>query len=355
MHRDETAGTATTTDVIRADAPPAIDRGRFPDAVTPWEDPVWRADALAWIAENLAAHGLAETAPRSVRLRPWSVLVRLTVTGPGPVWFKAVPPAAAFEAGLTDALARWVPDHVLTPLAVEVERGWVLTPDGGPVLAEVLDGAAEEGRAADPRYWEEPLRRYAAMQRALTPYAKEIAALGVPVAGPGDLPALFDRLVAENAALTRDDRVAMEALRPRVADWCEELAATGVADSLDHADLHEKQVFAPGPGRYAFFDWGDALVGHPFCSLLVPARAALDRCGPEALPRLRDAYLEPWTGGGASAAELRRAVRTAWRLAALGRAASWGRMFPAPPGAPAVAGDEEGAYWLRELAVDPPL
>ncbi|MGW1236358.1 aminoglycoside phosphotransferase family protein, partial [Streptomyces californicus] len=137
MHRDETAGTATTTDVIRADAPPTIDRGRFPDAVTPWEDPVWRADALAWIAENLAAHGLAETAPRSVRLRPWSVLVRLTVTGPGPVWFKAVPPAAAFEAGLTDALARWVPDHVLTPLAVEVERGWILTPDGGPVLAEV--------------------------------------------------------------------------------------------------------------------------------------------------------------------------------------------------------------------------
>ncbi|MGW1232733.1 phosphotransferase, partial [Streptomyces californicus] len=250
---------------------------------------------------------------------------------------------------------RWVPDHVLTPLAVEVERGWILTPDGGPVLAEVLDGAAEEGRAADPRYWEEPLRRYAAMQRALTPYAKEIAALGVPVAKPGDLPALFDRLVAENAALTRDDRVAMEALRPRVADWCEELAATGVADSLDHADLHEKQVFAPGSGRYAFFDWGDALVGHPFCSLLVPARAALDRCGPEALPRLRDAYLEPWTGGGASAAELRRAVRTAWRLAALGRAASWGRMFPAPPGAPAVAGNEEGAYWLRELAVDPPL
>ncbi|CAM5433405.1 hypothetical protein SCALM49S_04210 [Streptomyces californicus] len=165
MHRDETAGTATTTDVIRADAPPAIDRGRFPDAVTPWEDPVWRADALAWIAENLAAHGLAETAPRSVRLRPWSVLVRLTVAGTGPVWFKAVPPAAAFEAGLTDALARWVPDHVLTPLAVEVERGWILTPDGGPVLGIELRGlpaqavargshwsALRHQRGEDPRH-----------------------------------------------------------------------------------------------------------------------------------------------------------------------------------------------------------
>ncbi len=69
MHRDETADTATT-DVIRADAPPAIDRGRFPDAVTPWEDPVWRADALTWIAENLAAHGLAETAPGAYGCAP---------------------------------------------------------------------------------------------------------------------------------------------------------------------------------------------------------------------------------------------------------------------------------------------
>ncbi|GGS54215.1 hypothetical protein GCM10010221_61700 [Streptomyces parvus] len=114
-------------------------------------------------------------------------------------------------------------------------------------------------------------------------------------------------------------------------------------------------MFAPVSGRYAFFDWGDALVGHPFCSLLVPARAARERCGPEVLPRLRDAYLEPWTGGGVTAAGLRRAVSLAWRLAALGRAASWGRMFPVPPGGPGVAGDAEGAYWLRELAAAPPL
>ncbi|MGW4176613.1 phosphotransferase [Streptomyces rubiginosohelvolus] len=334
------------------DTTTTVDRGRFPDAVTPWEDPVWRAEALAWVAEGLAAHGLAETGPRAVRLRPWSVLVRLTVAGPAPVWFKAVPPAAAFEAGLTEALARWVPAQVLPPLAVEAVRGWTLTPDGGPVLSEVLDGRPG---APDHGYWEEPLRQYAAMQRELAPYAEAIEALGVPAARPRDLHALFDRLVAGNAALTREDRVALEALRPRVADWCEELASSGVADSLDHADLHEKQLFAPVAGRYAFFDWGDALVGHPFCSLLVPARAARERCGPEVLPRLRDAYLEPWTGRGVTTAGLRRAVSLAWRLAALGRAASWGRMFPVPPGGPGGSGDAEGAYWLRELAAAPPL
>ncbi|NEE40861.1 aminoglycoside phosphotransferase family protein, partial [Streptomyces sp. SID7982] len=38
-----------------------VDRGRFPHAVTPWEDPVRRAEALAWVAEGLAAHGLVES------------------------------------------------------------------------------------------------------------------------------------------------------------------------------------------------------------------------------------------------------------------------------------------------------
>ncbi|WP_097868750.1 phosphotransferase [Streptomyces sp. rh34] len=341
------------TDDTTTGVPTTVDRGRFPDAVTPWEDPAWRAEALAWVTEGLAAHRLTETGARKVRLRPWSVLVRLTVAGPTTVWFKAVPPSAAFEAGLTEALARWVPERVLTPLAVEAPRGWTLTPDGGPVLWDVLQGL--EGRAVDPRYWEEPLRQYAAMQRTLAPYADAIEALGVPTARPRALPALFDRLVAENTALTREDRTALEELRPRVANWCEELASSGVADSLDHADLHEKQLFAPVGGRYAFFDWGDALVGHPFSSLLVPALAARERCGPEVLPRLRDAYLEPWTGGGVTTAGLRRAVSLAWRLAPLGRAASWGRMFPVPPGGPAVPGDAEAAHWLRELAVAPPL
>lgn len=72
------------------------------------------------------------------------------------------------------------------------------------------------------------------MQRALTPYADAIEALGVPAARPRALPALFDRLVAENAVLTREDRAALEALRPRVVDRCEELA---VAPPLRAAPL----------------------------------------------------------------------------------------------------------------------
>lgn len=240
----------------------AVDRGQYPDAVTPWERESWREAAVGWAERGLAAHGLRETGPRTVRLRPWSVLLRMSVGGDvgegigegvggdRAVWFKANPPASAFEAALNEALAEWMPEYVLRPLAVDRDRGWSLLPDGGPLFRELL----REGLVG-PRGWEEPLRRYAEMQRGLTPYTARIEALGVPRAYTAELPEVFDRVVAANAALTPGDLTMLRELRPRLVDWCAELAGAGIADTLDHSDLHDGQLFAPGPGRFTFFDW----------------------------------------------------------------------------------------------------
>ncbi|MFF9587527.1 phosphotransferase [Streptomyces achromogenes] len=325
-----------------------VDRGAYPDAVTPWETESWRAAVLDWVGGHLTERGLGVDGPLRVRLRPWSVLVRVPVTGDGAVWFKATPPSAAFEGPLTAALARWVPEHVLLPLAVDTGRGWALLPDGGQLFRAVLDREPVE-----PREWESLLGQYAGMQRDLVARVPEMERLGVPSARTADLPGVFDRLLDANTALGPDDRARLRALRPRLADWCAELAAAGIPDTLDHADLHDGQLLRPAPGRFTFFDWGDAAVTHPFCSLRVPAERARDHYGPEVLPRLLDAYLEPWTGDGRTTAGLRRAAGLAWRLSALGRAASWGRMFPAAPGT--APGAEESAQWLRELLAEPPF
>ncbi|MFB7087167.1 aminoglycoside phosphotransferase family protein [Streptomyces sp. NPDC056296] len=330
------------------ETPVVVDRGRYQDAVTPWEDEAWRTAALGWAEGALAARGLRATGERRVRLRPWSVLVRLSVEGYGAVWFKANPPASAFEGPLTAALARWVPEHLLEPLAVDTDRGWSLLPDGGPLFRDVLDR-----ERTGPDAWEELLRQYAAMQHALTPRAREIERLGVPGAPVTALPDVFDRL--DHTPLRREEREGLRALRPRLLEWCAELAAVDVPDSLDHADLHDGQLFHPGPGRFTFFDWVDAVVSHPFCSLPVPARQARERYGPHVLPRLRDAYLEPWTGGGRSTAELRRAVSLAWRLSALSRAGAYGRLFPTAHGAAGAAVTGEGARCLLELLDEPPV
>ncbi|MGW0883439.1 aminoglycoside phosphotransferase family protein [Streptomyces sp. NPDC002671] len=333
---------------MQDEATMAVDRGQYEGAVTPWEDESWRAAALDWVADGLAAQGLRAAGGWRVRLRPWSVLARVPVAGEDPVWFKANPPASAFEGPLTAALARWVPGDVLEPLAVDAERGWSLLPDGGELFRDVLSRTAVE-----PRAWEDLLSQYASMQRALVPYASEIERLGVPSARTPALPEVFDALLAQNTALETEDRARLSALRPQLVDWCDELAAVGIEDTLDHSDLHDGQLFHPAPGRFTFFDWGDAAVSHPFCSLRVPAERAVDRYGPGVLPRLRDAYLEPWTGTGRTAAELRRAMSLAWRLSALGRACSWGRLFPTASGTG--PGDTHSADWLRELLDEPPL
>ncbi|MFF8726921.1 phosphotransferase [Streptomyces sp. NPDC015171] len=327
----------------------AVDRGRYPDAVTPWERESWRAAALDWVGGRLAAHGLCAKGALEVRLRPWSVLVRVPVAGRAAVWFKANPPASAFEGPLTAALARWVPEHVLRPLAVDAARGWSLLPDGGDLFRTAL---ARE--AVEPREWEDLLRQYARMQSELTEHAAGIERLGVPSARTPDLPRVFDGLLARARALDPGPRARLTALRPRLADWCAELAAAGVPDTLDHADLHDGQLFRPAPGRFTFFDWGDAAVSHPFCSLRIPAERARERYGPQVLPRLLDAYLEPWTGTGRTAAELRQAAALAWRLSALSRAASWGRTFP-DDASGAGSAAEESAASLLELLAEPPF
>ena len=353
-------------DAMHDDTPVITDRGQYENAKTPWDQPTWRKAALGWATRELTARGLREsgTARRSVRLRPWSVLVRIPVEGSGTttaVWLKANPPASAFEAPLTAALARWVPEYVLDPLAVDADHGWSLLPDGGELFHQVLDRTP-----ADPRAWEEPLRQYATMQRALVPHTKDLEQLGVPSARTTDLPQVFDETVEfihsvteRTAAPLRQpapdaDPATLHALRPRLLNWSAELADLGIPDTLDHSDLHDGQLFNPEPGRFTFFDWSDAAVSHPFCSFLVPAGRVTERYGPDALPRLRDAYLEPWTGTGRTGKELRQALTLAGRLGVIGRAVSWGRHFPGASDETRAAGAAESARWLRQLSYDEP-
>ncbi|MFJ9376052.1 aminoglycoside phosphotransferase family protein [Streptomyces sp. NPDC101455] len=348
------------------DTSTVMDRGQHQNAKTPWDQPTWRSEALAWATRELRARGLREsgTARRGVRLRPWSVLVRIPVEGATTstsVWLKANPPAGAFEAPLTAALARWVPEYVLEPLAVDADRGWSLLPDGGELFRQVLDRTP-----ADARAWEEPLRQYATMQRTLVPYTKDLEQLGVPSARTTTLPQVFDETVEfigsvldKTPAQLRHpapdaDPTTLHALRPRLLNWSSELADLGIPDSLDHSDPHDGQLFNPKPGRFTFFDWGDAAVSHPFCSFLVPAGRVTERYGPEVLPRLRDAYLEPWTATGPTGKELRRALTLAGRLGVIGRAVSWGRHFPGASDETRAAGATQSATWLRKLASDEP-
>ena len=292
-------------------------------------DQAWRATVDEWIGAELGRHGLRPAGEiEQIKLRSWSLVLRVPAE-PAQVWFKAGGPGCAYEAGLVAALAGWAAQSVLPPLAVDRERGWLLLPDGGPTLRTlVADG---DGQA----HWEQLLPFYGQLQRDLESRVDEMLALGVPDLRPLAVPAALAELLADTDALlidqedgmTATDRERLLGMRPEVAGWAARLDEYGIAPSLNHDDFHDGNVFLRD-GHYVFFDWGDASVSHPFASLLVTLNVIKHQkqlpAGSAELVRMRDAYLEPWTGEF-DRADLVDAVRLATRLAKIGRALSWRR------------------------------
>lgn len=261
-----------------------------------------QADSRAWIDSVLP---VPLTGPVEVtKESPWS-LVATVPTAAGRLWFKENRAGTIYEAALVQALARWAPEQVLEPVAVEPARGWSLLPDGGATMR----AAHQTPQVAD---WEDLLRRHAQLQRCLMPYAEEMLALGVPDLRPKSIVAHFDRLGVPASYV--------EVL----TGMGERLAASAIQPSLQHDDLHDANVFTSG----RFFDWGDASVAHPFGVLLICLRVASDRFGvPDGDPllaRLRDVYLEVWSDLAARATLLAE-VDAALQVTKVSRALSWER------------------------------
>ena len=102
--------------------------------------------------------------------------------------------------------------------------------------------------------------------------------------------------------------------------------------------MHPGNIFAATGSP---FDWGDAAVAHPFSSLLVALRTAVEQAGVS--PRsptvraLTASYLSPWLEAGYGRAAVDRSLSLALRIAPLARALTWGRLFPCYLGHPALA------------------
>lgn len=314
-----------------------------------WSSYPWHREVRAWIADRLAERGIRQTGPpRQSLIRFWSTTLAIP-TDAGTVWFKENNPGQRFEATLVATLADLVPDNVLTPLAVDHERGWLLAPDGGPVLADTRP---------DRRVWPEILAAYGRFQRRLEGHGERILAAGVSAAPAGGSAAYAAERLAQLAALPPADprglgTVARERWRaglPGLAAAAAELAASGIRDSLQHNDFHSYNVFAPTDGKMRFFDFGDALWTHPFAVVMVPrgAMARLLRVAPDdpLVRRAEDAYLENWSDVAPSSA-LRALLPAADRLAGLHRAISWRRLLDQVPitAVPADWHDSE-RWWL---------
>jgi Phosphotransferase enzyme family len=312
-------------------------------------------DAWRWIADQLdraCRRPLGDM--DGPRVRPWSVVVRIPTDG-GVVWFKANRAQTTYEPALITMLTQHAPDLVLEPIACDVERGWSLVPDGGPQLRSFPDEAVLG-------HWERLLPTYAELQRVLASRADDMAAAGIPDDRPERLPDLLVGLLDETEILLVDEPdglssgelARLQRLVPAVTRRCVFLAASGIAPTIDHGDLHDGNVFVRDDA-YALFDWGDACIAHPFTSLLVTMSVVKARFGLESdaptLARLRDAYLEPWTAHH-NRRDLVELANAAVAVAPVSRARSWERALSDVPAAERGVHREAVPGWLRELLAD---
>jgi len=241
-----------------------------------WGSAEWRGAATAWLDDGLADAGIERTGEvEQPHVRPWATVLRAPTTA-GPVWLKATAPGTSAEIGLYALLREVVPEQVLQPIAIDLERSWIVLPDGGPRLDDWLTEVDLAEAMA------EIVPAYARLQRALVPHTDRMLALGLADMRPAMLPQRFEEALAVVAPdLERageEGRRAYEQLlaaHDTVGSWCGELAGLPGAASVDHSDLHQWNVLIGRPdgmARPRFYDWGDA-VSH------TRSRACWSRCG----------------------------------------------------------------------------
>ena len=322
-----------------------------------WTRPEWLREARAWIEARLAERGLEVLADMTQpHMYWWSTVLRVR-TSDGVVWFKATRPVHRFEMRLTPLLEALHPRATAEVVAVDAERGWMLTRDAGTRLRDAASGREQL------RHWEELLPEYAGLQIDLASKRDELLELGVPDHRLEVMPGQLDRVLADDEAvlfgredgLTDEERERLRAFDFRAL--CRRLTDFGLPETLQHDDFHDGNVFLRG-GSYVFFDWGDGCVSHPFHTLVVTLRAAAWKLGfepgaPELL-RLRDAYLEPWRRFG-SPHELVAASELARQTGTVQRALAWHRFVSARPAEARPEDADSVPYGLKLLLADRPF
>jgi hypothetical protein len=231
--------------------------------------PQWRAEATEWIAGQLAATGRVVTGEvEQRRIRPWATQL-VVPTDQGTVWFKANCQSAAYEPAVHQRLSQLEPDEVEAPIAIDAERGWMLTADRGLTLGDSHEPTLED--------WVGVVSRAALLQRQLAERGDALVGAGLPDCSPATVPARYGWLIEQLSALPADHPSHLgqdeaERLRSRaqvVEEAVDALLGSPLPCSLQHGDLHPWNVFVVGD-RMRFFDFGDAQWGHVLEALAVP-------------------------------------------------------------------------------------
>jgi hypothetical protein len=244
--------------------------------------------------------------------RPCATVLRVPAAD-GVAWFKACAPVQSFEPRLTAELfARW-PDRVPEVLGHDEKQPWLLLADAGTPIGAFGN---------PPEAWLAVLPLYAELQRGEAAHMDEHLGHGVPDLRIATMTRRYEELLQHELPLETEEIEQLRDFAPRFAEFCGELAAHDLPETVQHDDLHHAKVYAQGE-RLRVLDWGDSSISHPFFSLVETFRFLE---GINTLPptdpwfaRLRDAYLKPWGG------DLADTFALAIRVGTFAHAFAWAR------------------------------
>lgn len=288
-----------------------------------------------------------------MRSRPWAAVGRLE-TDDGVWWLKVNFAQTTYEPGLLQLLTQLDP-ALLPRCRTHPTQPWALIADAGRSARDVLAGTTRERQVA---FWCELLPRYAELQQASTRHGW--AGLDVPDLSPDRLLDRFDEAVADSRwfhpevapELTDAELDRIRGCRPALGRAAE-LIGHGLPPAIQHDDLHDGNVLLDGDD-VRIIDWGDAVVAHPFGSLLVTRRSLANRWqvadDDPSLARVQDAYLDAWRTAGESASALAEQADLAVRTGALSRAAGWIRALGDPAAGQRLGFADAPSGWLSILA-----
>ena len=295
---------------------------------TRWSRSTERADALEWAGQRLAGSRADPSAHR-----PWADVWRVD-RPTGRWWLKINSADTRYEPRLLDVLAR-SGSALLPAVLTHPDQPWALIADAGTSARELLADAEPEQRIG---FWIDVLPAYAELQRTVPVADLRAAQRARPLPGraaghlrrPGRRPGVVH---CRCGAGTRPGAVGSDPGLPVATGGRGGSTGRRPPPTLQHDDLHDGNVFRRGSTNL-IIDWGDAVLAHPFGTLLVTLDVLayqLDcaRTDPR-IVRVQEAYLEVWRTGGDSRADLAEELDLAVRTAGLGRAAGWRRALGTP-------------------------
>ncbi|WP_396048292.1 phosphotransferase [Aeromicrobium sp. UC242_57] len=177
------------------------------------------------------------------------------------MWFKANCAALASSPGCRSSWPSWPREAVDPPLAIDAGRGWMLTVDRGPTLADA--------EVVDVTDWRRVLVRAAELQQATAQHRTVLLDAGLPDCGTETVSTGSTRLVEIFAELPYAHpshvpphlRARLVAQRSEIADAAAQLAASTMPATWQHGDLHPNNVFARDGRVFDFADgqWARAV------------------------------------------------------------------------------------------------